>query len=453
MSISRVLVANRGEIAVRIVRACQSLGVESVLAVSDADRESLGARLADRVVCIGPAAARESYLNQAALLAAAVGTGADAIHPGYGFLSENPAFAAACEDQGICFVGPRAETIAAMGDKVAARATAERHDIPVVPGSPGVHGLDDAGTVAEDIGYPVLLKAAAGGGGRGIRVVQDADEMQSAFPVAGAEAVAAFGDGTLFVERYVPAARHIEVQVLADRHGTVVHLGERDCSVQRRYQKIVEEAPAPSVPEGVRESIRSAARRLTAGLGYENAGTVEFLYDEQRGDHYFLEMNTRIQVEHPVTEMVTGLDLVRLQLLVASGEPLRLRQEDVHVTGHAIECRITAESPEKGFMPSPGRLVRWRPPDGPGIRLDTHCVEGYRVPPSYDSLLGKLVTYGSDRGEALARMRSALRRFEVEGLDTNIGFLSYLTGRPDFEAARVDTRWVERNLDAFRGAA
>jgi acetyl-CoA carboxylase, biotin carboxylase subunit len=452
VSISRVLVANRGEIAVRIVRACRALGVESVAAVSEADRTSLPARLADRAVCIGPARASESYLNQQALVAAALGTGADAIHPGYGFLAENPRFAEACEQHGLRFVGPPSHAIRTMGNKLAAREAAERLGVPLLPGSSHIGGYEDAARVADDIGYPVLLKAAAGGGGRGIRVVEDPGPLRDTFQQAAAEAGAAFGDATLYVERYVPRARHIEVQVFADRHGNVIQVGERDCSLQRRYQKLVEEAPAVLLPQDVRDSIRDSAVALTEGVGYENAGTVEFIYDEDRHAYYFLEMNTRIQVEHTVTEEVTGLDLVQMQIRVASGDPLPLSQSDVIVRGHAIQCRITAESPAQGFRPMPGRIVRWQPPQGPGIRLDTHCHDGYTVPPFYDSLLAKLVVHGSDRAEAVERTQKALRQFHVTGVDTTIEFLSFVAEHPDFQAGRFDTRWVERNLDRFHAA-
>jgi acetyl-CoA carboxylase biotin carboxylase subunit len=450
LSVSCVLIANRGEIAVRIVRACRGLGIESVVAVSEADKDGLAARLADRAVCIGPARAGDSYLNQAAVLAAARGVGADAIHPGYGFLAENPAFAEACESHGMGFVGPRSETIASMGNKLEAREVAARHGVPLVPGSAGIVRFEEAARSADDLGYPVLFKAAAGGGGRGIRVVHDPGELRSTFEQAGAEAAAAFGDGTVYLERYVATARHIEVQVFADRQGQVVHLGERDCSLQRRYQKTVEEAPASSLPDDVRASMRVSAVVLAEAIGYENAGTVEFLYDEQRNAYYFLEMNTRIQVEHPVTEAVTGLDLVQMQLMVASGDPLPLSQDDVRFSGHAIECRVTAESPENGFRPAPGRIVAWRPPEGPDIRLETHCFDGYLVPPFYDSLLAKLVVHGRDRAEAVERMQQALGRFEVTGVDTSIGFLSFLVKHPDFRSGRFDTGWLERNLHAFR---
>ncbi len=445
----RVLVANRGEIAVRIIRACRALGLETVVAVSEADRDSMAARLADRAVCIGPATPAASYLNRDALLATALGTGADAVHPGYGFLAENAAFAEACEQQGLTFVGPRSASVHAMGDKLAARQAARRAGVPLVPGSDRVRAVDDARAVADAIGYPALVKAAAGGGGRGIRIVHDGSGLEAAFRGAWAEAAAAFGDPTLYLERYVTTGRHIEVQVIGDRTGRVVHLGERDCSLQRRYQKVLEEAPAVAVPEHAREAIRRSAVLLAEAIGYLNAGTVEFLYDEERDQHYFLEMNTRIQVEHPVTEMVTGLDLVQLQLQVAAGEPLPVTQEQVTVTGHAIECRINAESPQDDFRPSPGRIIRWVPPTGPGVRLDTHCFEGYIVPPFYDSLLGKLVVHGRDRSEALAHTRAALSGFEVAGVATTIPFHRWLLDQPDVVAGRFGTRWLESRLAGF----
>jgi acetyl-CoA carboxylase, biotin carboxylase subunit len=449
--VKRVLVANRGEIAVRVVRACRALGLESVVAVSDADRDSLAAQLADRAVCIGPAKPTASYLNRDALLATALGTGADAVHPGYGFLAENAAFAEACEKEGLTFVGPSSASIRAMGNKLAARAAAERSGVPLVPGSDQIRAYGDAHEIAEGIGYPVLFKAASGGGGRGIRIVHAEPELEAAFRGASAEAAAAFGDPTLYLERYVTTGRHIEVQVIGDSSGRVLHLGERDCSLQRRYQKVLEEAPAAAVPVHAREAIRRSAVLLAEAIGYRNAGTVEFLYDEERDEHYFLEMNTRIQVEHPVTEMITGLDLVELQLRVAAGEPLPLTQEQVTFSGHAIECRINAEAPEQGFSPSPGRITRWAPPEGPGIRLDTHCFEGYVVPPFYDSLLGKLVVHGRDREEALARTRTALRDFAVEGVATTISFHRWLLDQPDVVAGHFSTRWLESRLHAFTG--
>jgi len=449
VSLKRVLIANRGEIAVRVIRACKALGIESVIAVSKADQDSRGAQLADRTVCIGPPRVGESYLNQNALLAAALGTKSDAIHPGYGFLAENPKFVQACEENAITFVGPRSESVAAMGNKLAAREIAKSYGVPVVPGSPRIARFEEAIDVVEQIGFPILFKAAAGGGGRGIRIVHELSELQSAFQNASAEAEAAFGDNTLYVERYIISARHIEIQVFGDKFGNVIHLGERDCSMQRRYQKIIEEAPAVMVPDKTRQAIRDAAVALVKGISYENAGTVEFIYDEERDEFYFLEMNTRIQVEHPVTEAVTGIDLVQLQLKVAGGEPIPYAQSEINLSGHAIECRINAESPKKSFHPSPGKITTWKPPEIDGIRLDTHCFEGYVVPPFYDSLLAKLIIFGRDRNAALERTREALGQFNVEGIDTNIGFLSFLVNEPAFESGRYNTRWVEANIDRF----
>lgn len=458
MRIGRVLIANRGEIAERIVRACRTLGIESVVAVSAADKDSLAAQRADRAVCIGPAQVSESYLNQDALLAAALGTGADAIHPGYGFLAENPAFADACERHGVTFVGPRGETVRTMGNKLAAREVAERYGVPVVPGSAHIARYEDAVKIAGDIGYPVLFKAAAGGGGRGIRIVHGPDELRSTFEHASAEGAAAFGDGALYLERYVAAARHIEVQVFADRHGNVLHLGERDCSMQRRYQKIVEEAPAALIPEEARASLSESAAVLTKGIDYENAGTVEFLYDEDRGEYYFLEMNTRIQVEHPVTEEITGLDLVREQFRIARGEPLGYA--DPPSAGHAIEFRINAEDPGRGFLPAPGTLTRWHPPSGPGVRVDGGYDQGETVPGAFDSLIAKLIVTGRDRDEALRRSRRALAEFEVAGMPTVIPFHRALLDEPAFTAAdgafAVHTHWIESEftgaIESYAGA-
>lgn len=449
MALSRVLVANRGEIAVRVIRACKALGIESVAAFSEGDRESLPVQLADHAVCIGPARSGLSYLNIEAVLATAKGVGADAVHPGYGFLSENPLLAGSCEREGIKFVGPSSLSMRQMGNKLAARDLAAKAGVPIVPGSPRVGSYEEAELVLEEIGAPVLFKAAAGGGGKGIRIVNDAKELRSTFESATAEARAAFGDSTLYMERYVSNARHIEVQVFGDGHGNIIHMGERDCSLQRRYQKIVEEAPAVQVPTEIRESIRRSGVLLATNIGYENAGTVEFIYDEDRQEYYFLEMNTRIQVEHPVTEEVTGLDLVRLQLQVAAGEPLGMSQEDVRLQGHSIECRITAESPANGFRPSPGLISEWSPPTKAGVRLDTHCYKGYTVPPFYDSMLAKLITHGEDRAEAVARMQDALHDFDVQGIDTSISFLSFLVGHPEYQAGNVNTRWVESQMGDF----
>ena len=443
MKISRVLIANRGEIAVRIIRACRGLGIETVLAVSEADRESLPARLADRAVCIGPASAARSYLQIGAILAAAVGTGADAVHPGYGFLAESPELAEACAKAGLTFVGPQPDQIQQMGNKLGARALARRCGVPILPGSEKVRTYEEVAAMAERIGLPVMLKAAAGGGGRGMKVVTDLKDLQQSFTAAAGEARAAFGDDTLYVERYLPHARHIEVQVLGDRYGTVVHLGERDCSLQRRHQKLVEEAPAPGISDRLRAEIHQAAVTLARHMRYENAGTVEFIVDQDAEAFSFLEMNTRIQVEHPVTETITGVDLVQEQFRIAAGEPLGFAQADVQFRGHAIECRINAEAPDQGFRPSPGLITEWQPPEGPGLRLDTHCYSGYAVPMFYDSLLAKLIVLGGDRAEAVARMRRMLEQFTVSGIATTIPFLRFVLGSPDFAAGKVNTRLVE----------
>ena len=447
MTLSRVLIANRGEIAVRIIRACQGLGIETVLAVSEADRDSLPARIAGRTVCIGAASTTDSYLNIKAIVAAALGTGSDAVHPGYGFLAESSELAQACADQGITFVGPRPEQIREMGNKLQARALARQYGLPILPGSEKVHSYEEAAKVAQRIGLPVMMKAAAGGGGRGMKIVTDYKDMQQMFGSASAEARAAFGDDTLYLERYIPNARHIEVQVLGDRFGNVIHLGERDCSLQRRHQKLVEESPAPAITEALREAIRHAGVTLARNIRYENAGTVEFIVDQDTETFYFLEMNTRIQVEHPVSEMITGIDLVQEQFRVARGESLRFSQSDVTFRGHAIECRINAELPAEGFRPSPGRLVEWRPPEGPNIRLDTHCYAGYTVPLYYDSMLAKLIVYGCDRTEALERMRRALDQFSVSGIGTTLTFLHFVMGHPDFAAGKVNTNLVERLIE------
>jgi acetyl-CoA carboxylase, biotin carboxylase subunit len=449
MSVTRVLVANRGEIAVRVIRACKNLGIETVAAVSEADRESLAAKIADRTVCIGPPRSTESYLKSQTLVAAALATGCDALHPGYGFLSEKSDLAQLCAENKINFVGPTAQNIIEMGDKLTARRIADSAGVPTTPGSDQAKNHQEAAALAERIGYPVLLKASAGGGGRGIKLVSHSSEMQATFTTASAEARAAFGDDTIYMEKYVENARHIEVQVLGDRFGSVIHLGERDCSLQRRHQKIIEEAPAPCIDEGLREKICQAAVTLARTIGYQNAGTVEFIFDQDTNQFYFLEMNTRIQVEHPVTEMITGVDLVAQQFLVARGVPLTIKQSDIHLRGHAIECRINAESPQHGFRPCPGRITHWRPPQGAGIRVDSHCFTGYFVPPYYDSLLAKLIVHGGSRSGAAARTRDALAAFVVEGIDTGIPFLRRVIEDPDYLRGNVNTRWLEKKLEQY----
>ena len=449
MSVTRVLVANRGEIAVRVIRACQSLGIETVAAVSEADRNSLAAQMANRAVCIGPPRSTESYLKTEVLIAAAQGTGCDALHPGYGFLSERAELAQACADNKITFVGPSAENITRMGDKLEARKIARGAGVPTVPGSDQARNPHEAAQLAQNIGFPLLLKASAGGGGRGIKLVWNAHEIEETFRLAAAEARSAFGNDTLYMERYVGNARHIEVQILGDQHGNVIHLGERDCSLQRRHQKIIEEAPAYAVPAAVREKICTAAAALARSIGYRNAGTIEFIYDNDTTEFYFLEMNTRIQVEHPVTEMITGIDLVAQQLRIARGEPLPFKQSDITLTGHAIECRINAESPQHGFRPCPGLIQSWDSPTGDGIRLDTHCFSGYMVPPYYDSLLGKLIVHGNDRPAAIDKTLSALVNFHVVGIDTLIPFLHVVAANSDYRAGRVNTRWLEGQLEEY----
>ena len=450
-AITRVLVANRGEIAVRVIRACRALGVQTVLAASAADVSTLPASMADKVLCIGPAPATASYLSVETMVEAALGSGCDAIHPGYGFLSEQPELAQACRDSGLVFIGPGPVQIRAMGDKLAARQAVVELGIPIVPGSELIHDLPGAEEVANDVGYPVLLKAAAGGGGKGMKAVHRPDDLATVYREAAAEAQSAFGDSRLYLESYIANARHIEVQVLADGHGNCLHLYERDCSVQRRYQKLIEESPAPGLSDELREQLCEAALRIAEAIRYENAGTVEFILDRDRDSFYFLEMNTRIQVEHPVTEMTTGLDLVQEQIRVAQGERLGFSQAQVAPTGHAIECRINAERPEHDFRPSPGRITRWEPPEGPGIRVDSHCYEGYVVPPYYDSLLAKLIVRGDTRMEAIARLQRALSGFRVEGVDTTIPFHASLVERAEFITAGstrtrtgINTGWLER---------
>jgi acetyl-CoA carboxylase biotin carboxylase subunit len=441
MILRRVLVANRGEIAVRITRTCRALGIETVLAVADDEAGSLPARLADAAIAIGPAS---SYLDVAAMVGAARAAGADAIHPGYGFLSESPRLARACEEAGLVFIGPTAAQLEAVGDKLAARASAAAAGLPVAPGGP-VTGAAQASELATQIGYPVLVKAVGGGGGRGLRPVARPADLGPAVERATAEARAAFGDGRVYLERYVPRGRHVEVQLLGDG-GRVIHLGDRDCSVQRRYQKLLEEAPAPLLADGLRAEIRHAAVAFGKLIRYRGLGTVEFLVDAAQGGFFFLEMNARIQVEHAVTEAVSGLDLVAEQIAVAEGRPLRLAQQDAALAGHAIECRINAEDPAAGFRPSPGTVTRAVFPAGPGIRVDTHLQAGTAVPPGYDSLLAKVIASGRDRAEALARLRGALARCEIDGVATTIGLHAALTAEPEFARGGVDTGYLPRFL-------
>ncbi|MDN7178509.1 acetyl-CoA carboxylase biotin carboxylase subunit [Caballeronia sp. SEWSISQ10-4 2] len=441
--IRTVLVANRGEIAVRIIRAAQELGMRAAVTVSDADRDSLAARMADVAVPIGSAHAAKSYLNPAAILEAAQQCGADAIHPGYGFLSENAAFAEKVETAGLIFVGPSSSIIAMMGDKARARATAQRAGVPTVPGSEGVlDSLDQARDVAGRIGYPVMIKAAAGGGGRGIRVAHDAAQLDVELPLAQREAQAAFGNAEVYLERFIGRARHIEVQVLGDGKN-VVHLFERECSLQRRRQKIFEEAPSPSLTRELRTSLCESATRLAQEVGYRSAGTLEYLFDETRGEFYFIEMNTRIQVEHPVTEAITGIDLVRESLRIADGEPLRFEQGDIVMRGAAIECRINAEDPDRDFRPSPGRIDKLVWPAGPGVRIDSMLYQGYTIPPFYDSLLAKLIVFDESRPAALARLDRALREMKIGGVKTTAPLHQAMLADPDIRAGRYHTNHLE----------
>jgi len=440
----KVLIANRGEIALRIMRACHELGVRAVVAHSEEDRDSLPVRLADESFCIGPAATAKSYLNIPNIVTAALVTGADAIHPGYGFLSENIYFAEICEKCHVRFIGPRPEVIAAMSDKSVARERMAEAGLPVLPGTNRpLRSLEEAQDLAQEIGYPVILKASAGGGGRGMRVVTSETELAQAFPTAQAEAQSAFGSNQLYLEKYLERCRHIEVQVMGDAHGNVIHLGERDCSLQRRHQKIVEEGPSPALGPEERARLGALAVQGTRSIGYSNAGTLEFLRDES-GALYFLEMNTRIQVEHGVTETITGVDLVKEQLRVAAGEPLSVRQEDIVSRGHAIECRVNAEDPTADFSPRFGVIDAYVPPGGPGIRVDSHLFTGYRVPIHYDSLLAKVIAWGRDRDEAVARMARALGEFVIVGVPTTIPFLQDVMADPVFRAGEVYTDYIER---------
>jgi acetyl-CoA carboxylase biotin carboxylase subunit len=448
MMIRKLLIANRGEIAVRIIRAARELGIATVQVYSKADADSLAVRLADESVEIGPAQASKSYLKRDAILDAAKASGADAIHPGYGFLAENADFAAAVEDAGLIFVGPTAHAIRLMGDKVAAREAAAAAGVPTVPGSQGrLESSEAAFALVKTTGFPVMIKAAAGGGGRGIRIARSAEEFEHLMPQAQAEALAAFGDGGLYVEKLIEGARHIEVQVLGDGHD-VIHCFERECSLQRRRQKVWEEAPSPSLTPAVRATLCASAVALARAVNYRGAGTLEFLYDDRSGEFYFLEMNTRIQVEHPVTEMVTGIDLVREMIRIAGGERLRIRQDEVHVTGHSIEVRINAEDPAKGFMPNPGTITALDIPGGNGVRFDSMLYAGYTVPPFYDSLLGKLIVHDEDRPSAIRRLDRALAELNVAGIVTTKPLHQALARDPDVQAARFHTAWLEPWLEA-----
>jgi acetyl-CoA carboxylase, biotin carboxylase subunit len=444
----QILIANRGEIALRVLRACRELGIETVVAYSEADRDSLPVRLADKRICIGPGPSSKSYLNIPNLISAALLTGCEAIHPGYGFLSENASFAEVCRDVGIVFIGPSPEAIVTMGDKVQARLAMERAGLPMLPGTAVLRTLGEGEAAAARVGFPLMLKAAAGGGGRGIRLVRRPEEFTSIFTTAQSEVREAFNDDGLYIEKYLGRAKHIEVQVLCDNHGAGVYLGERNCSVQRRHQKLVEESPSPGLPDAVRQEMGKRAIEAVLTVGYRGVGTLEFLADEEN-NFYFMEMNTRLQVEHPVTELVTGIDLVQAQIRVAAGEPLGIRQSDVRPNGHAIEFRITAEDPAMDFRPQTGTIEEYLPPGGPGVRVDSHLYRGYDVPPHYDSLLSKLIVWAPTRGQAIARGRRALNEYVIDGVPTTIPFHLRLLDNEIFQRGDTYTNFLEEHSSAL----
>ena len=441
----KILIANRGEIALRVIRACRELNIRTVAVYSQADAESLHVKLADEAYCIGPPPSQRSYLHVPAIISTAVVTGADAIHPGYGFLSENSHFAQICQDHRIKFIGPSTKAIDSMGDKSSARETMRKAKVPVVPGSSGLI-VDEAEAfrIALDVGFPVIIKATAGGGGRGMRVVNDPVQLASAIASARSEAAASFGDSGIYIEKYLKPIRHVEIQILADSHGNCVHLGERDCSVQRRHQKLLEEAPSPVITPELRKQMGEAAVRIAKQIQYEGAGTVEFILDKDK--FYFMEMNTRIQVEHPVTEFITGIDLVKEQIRVAAGMPLPFKQNDIKFNGHAIECRINAEDAERNFLPSPGRIAAYIAPGGPGVRVDSHAYPGYLIPPYYDSLVSKLIVWGQNREEAIHRMQRALDEYAITGIHTTIPFHQRLLAHPIFQKGDVSTDFIEKYM-------
>jgi len=446
---NKILIANRGEIAVRIIRACREMGIKTVAVYSEADRDSLHTLLADEVICIGPAPSSESYLDMERIISATVAMKADAIHPGFGFLSENARFADLCEKCNIRFIGPSAEIIHRMGNKSEARKTMMEAGVPVVPGSKEpVYTPEEGLKMAEDIGFPVMIKASSGGGGKGMRISRSVDDFEANFNQAQMESVKGFSDDTMYIEKYIEQPRHIEFQILADSHGHVVHLGERDCSIQRRHQKVIEEAPSSAISPELRKAMGETAVKAAKAVGYVNAGTIEFLLDKHK-QFYFMEMNTRIQVEHPVTEAVTGIDLIKEQIKIAAGEPLGFAQEDVVIRGHAIECRINAENPEKHFMPSPGTITELHLPGGKGIRIDTHIYNGYKVPPNYDSMLLKLISYDSDRDGAMAKMRSALGEIVIEGIDTNVDFQYEILNSEAYQKGSIDTDFIPKEFPSY----
>ncbi len=443
MAIKRLFVANRGEIAVRVIRTAKAMGIETVIGVSSADKESMGARMADRAVVLGPAPSTKSYLDVRLVIHAAKATGCDALHPGYGFLSEKPELSRLCEEEGIIFVGPRPDSIEVLGDKISSRELAAKAKVQTVPGTDHIISVEEAKKAADTLGYPVVMKATAGGGGRGMFKATSAKELEASFERASREAESAFGDNRLYMERFVERARHVEVQIVGDGEGNVVHFGERDCTVQRRYQKLIEEAPATALPDHLRKKLHESAVRLCSTAKYRNAGTVEFLYDVDREDFYFIEVNSRIQVEHPVTEEITGRDLIACQLRVAGGEGIGIAQDEVSISGHAIECRMNAEDAHNDFAPSPGRITKWSPPQGEGVRLDSHAGEGYLVPPFYDSMIGKLIVHGKDRNEAIDRLIAAINAFELDGIKTTMPLAAFIVDHPDFRNNQITTRWLE----------
>lgn len=445
----KILIANRGEIAVRIIRACREMGIQTVAVYSEADKDALHTMLADEAVCIGPAASTESYLDMERILSACVTMKADAIHPGFGFLSENARFAELCEKCNIRFIGPSAQVIHKMGNKSEARKTMIAAGVPVVPGSKEpVYTVEDGKKTAMEIGFPVMIKASSGGGGKGMRVSRSEEDFEANFRNAQMESIKGFSDDTMYIERFVENPRHIEFQILADSYGNVIHLGERDCSIQRRHQKVLEEAPSPAISPELRAQMGETAVRAAKAVGYENAGTIEFLLDN-KGNYYFMEMNTRIQVEHPVTEAVTDMDLVKEQIRIAAGEPLSVRQEDVKITGHAIECRINAENPAKNFMPCPGMIKELHLPGGRGVRVDTAVYGNYKIPANYDSMILKLIVHDKDRDAAIAKMRSALGELVIDGIETNVDFQYQILGEPDFEAGTIDTDYIAKHFPEY----
>ena len=445
----KILIANRGEIALRIIRACRELGIKSVAVFSEADRDSLHTMLADEAICIGPAPSTKSYLDMSRILSAALAIGADAIHPGFGFLSENAKFAKHCDECNIKFIGPSSNIISMMGDKAAARNTMIRAGVPVVPGMEGaVVDVEEAQKIAQEIGFPLMIKAAAGGGGKGMRISYGIDDFREKFITAQQESIKGFSDDSMYMEKYIEKPRHIEFQILADEHGNVVHLGERDCSIQRRHQKVIEEAPSIAIDEKLRKSMGEAAIKAAKACSYINAGTIEFLLDKDK-NFYFMEMNTRIQVEHPVTELVTGVDLIKAQINIAAGKPLGLKQEDIVIRGHAIECRINAENPKFNFRPSPGTIKNLHLANGNGVRVDSHIYVGYKIPPNYDSMLLKLIVYAKDRDEAIAKMRSALGEMVIEGVDTNIDFDYEIINHEAYKNGDTDTHFIETHFKQY----